>query len=222
MQLIDKTREIGALAIELPLAARVFLDFGIDFCCAGPRPVASACRRAGVNPDRVVWQIDVQLEQQQHVQPRDNSLSGLIDFVVDKYHRPLRSKLDAIEALINKIVINHGPGRYHIREGLQAAFANLAAELWYLLQQKEDMLFPTIISGNGRSAKRSIQEINASGERVVQHLELIHRLTTGLDMSLESCVAERALVASIKALIADIAAQFHIEQNMLYPRALRE
>jgi iron-sulfur cluster repair protein YtfE (RIC family) len=36
------------------------------------------------------------------------------------------------------------------------------------------------------------------------------------------CVAEKALMTSLQELATDVAAQFHMENNILYPRALRE
>ncbi len=54
-----------------------------------------------------------------------------------------------------------------------------------------------------------------SQEKLSQHLDVVHRLTAGFTASLSSCVAEKVLMTSLQELATDVAAQFHMEHNIL-------
>jgi regulator of cell morphogenesis and NO signaling len=56
---IDIQITVAEIALERPQAAAVFEKLGIDNCCDGGKPLASACDAAGVN----VVQVTDLLEQ---------------------------------------------------------------------------------------------------------------------------------------------------------------
>lgn len=219
---IERKSDVGTLAVELPAATRVFIENGIDFCCAGPRSIDTACYASQIETRQVLEEITRSCLEQRSMQPADGSMEALMDFIMDRYLRPLRAKLSAIESLLDKTIYIHGAGLYGNREGVRAVFSNLSAHLWDHLQKKEDVLFPTILSGNGWSARHSFKEMRESHEKLSQHLDILHRLTAGFVTTPTMCVAEKALMTSLQELATDVAAQFHMENNILYPRALRE
>ncbi len=219
---IERKSDVGTLAVELPAAARVFIENGIDFCCAGQRSIDTACYESQNNPKQVLEEISRSCLEQHSLQPANGSMEALVDFITDRYLRPLRAKLSAIESLLDKTIYIHGVGLYGTREGVRAVFSNLSAHLWEHLQKKEDVLLPTILSGNGWSARHSFKEMRESHEKLSQHLDILHRLTAGFAVNSTMCAAEKALMTSLQELATDVAAQLHMEHNILYPRALRE
>ena len=48
------------LAVAKPGAARTFLDYGLDFCCRGRRPLAEACAEKGLDVNQMLQDIDTQ------------------------------------------------------------------------------------------------------------------------------------------------------------------
>jgi regulator of cell morphogenesis and NO signaling len=160
--------------------------------------------------------------EQHSMQPADGSMEALVDFIMDRYLSPLRSKLSTIDSLLDRTIYTHGVGLHGTREGVRAIFSDLSAHLWEHLQKKEDVILPTILSENAWSARHLFKEMRESHEKLSQRLDVLHRLTAGFATTPGMCVAEKALMTSLQELATDLAAQFHMEQNILYPRALRE
>ena len=219
---IEGNADIGALAVEQPAATRVFVENGIAFCCGEKLSIDAACSENQIEPTHVLEKLMRACVEDRTMQPADSSIEALVDFILNRYLSPLHAKLSTIGTLLEKIIRTHGVGLYGTREGVRAIFSNLSAHLWSHLQKKEDVLFPTILSGNGWSTRRLFKELRESQEKLFQHLDILHRLTAGFAATPHMCVAEKALMASLQELALDLAAEFHMEHNMLYPRALRE
>jgi regulator of cell morphogenesis and NO signaling len=222
MRFIEQNADIGVLAAEIPTAARVFIDRGIDFCCVGPRSIDAACRDNQADAGQVIEEIEKTFSEQSTLQPADGSIEGLVDFVNDRYLRPLGSKLAAIESLLDKVIRAHGAGIFGTREGVRAVFSNLSSYLWDHLQQKEDVLFPSILAGNSWSVRQSLKTMQDADTRLSQHLDMLSRLTSGFITTSAMCAAEKALMSLLHELTTDLAAELHVEHNLLYPMALRE
>ena len=219
---IERKSDIGTLAVELPAATRVFIEKGIDFCCRGRRSIDAACRDGQIDPGQFIEEITMSCLDQYAMQPADGSMAALVDFIMNRYLTPLRTKLSVIASLLDKTICVHGVGPYGTREGVRAVFSNVSASLLDHLGKKEDLLFPIILSENARSARHSFKEMRESDEKLSQHLDVLHRLTAGFATTPTMCVAEKALMTSLQELATDVAAQFHMEHNLLYPRAMRE
>ncbi len=207
---IERESDVGTLAVELPAAARVLIKNGIEFCCAGRRSIDTACHASHIDPNQILEEISRSCLEQHAMQPADGSMEALVDFFGDRYLRPLHSKLSTIESLLDKTIYMHGVGRYGIRDGLRAVFSNLSAQL----------LRHSIFMGNGW-ARHSFREIRKSHERLFHHLDILYRLTEGFAATPVMCVAEKALMTSLQELATDVAAQFHMELDILHQRALR-
>ena len=54
-----KVLTVGELVVERPSRARVFEQFGIDYCCGGKVPLAEACAAGGADVDAVVEALSV-------------------------------------------------------------------------------------------------------------------------------------------------------------------
>ena len=78
MRTIGKSTEVGALAIQLPAAARVFIDHGIDFCCGGPWSIHTACRDNRADPEQVLEEIEKVCRQHYIAQPADVQNAGVL------------------------------------------------------------------------------------------------------------------------------------------------
>ena len=48
-----RTRTVGDIVKNNFSAARIFKNFGIDYCCGGSIALVDACRTAGVDVDRL-------------------------------------------------------------------------------------------------------------------------------------------------------------------------
>src|SRR3569833_2372693 len=97
---------VGQLVVERPSRARIFEKLGIDYCCGGKKPLFQAISEKGLDPQRVVAELEQEVVgQQSEPHGRDwssASLTDLCDHIETTYHRPLKEELPRIEFLTHK------------------------------------------------------------------------------------------------------------------------
>ena len=57
--LVQKENTIGEVVAMNFHTAKVFEDFGLDFCCGGKKTIDEACREKGINPDTLLDNLSV-------------------------------------------------------------------------------------------------------------------------------------------------------------------
>src|SRR4051794_3221958 len=86
---------IGELVVQRPARARVFEQFGIDYCCGGRKPLSQTCRDKGIDLAAVEAAL-TKADQEPTTDDRDwakASLTELADHVVGTHHDFLRREL---------------------------------------------------------------------------------------------------------------------------------
>ena len=88
------------------------------------------------------------------------------------------------------------------------------------LGKEEQILFPLILAGHGESAHMPIQVMLQEHEDHGQNLQRIRATTSDLTPPSYACDSWRALYRALAKLEIDLMAHIHLENNMLFPRAL--
>lgn len=136
---------VAQLAVSHPAALAVFTRYNIDYCCGGHRSLEEACRRIGLDPEKIrneIFQTSGE-GMVQSLRPENWSSTFLIDFIVQNHHSFVRKAIPEIQAFLDKVCDAHGndrPELLHIREN----FLDLSEELIGHLQKEELILFPAI------------------------------------------------------------------------------
>ncbi len=92
---IDPDRPLGALVRENPAFAHVFEAVGLDFCCGGDQMLRTACTEADLDLDAVREQLDEARRKREERGDEWESMTALIEHVVDSHHQYLREELPA-------------------------------------------------------------------------------------------------------------------------------
>jgi len=221
MQITQDTT-VGALAAEHPLATRVFARHDIDFCCGGGRPLRDVCREKGVDTTDVLREIEAEIERSPEPETRwdEASLTDLIDHILATYHEPLREELPRLEAMARKVHEVHGekdPER--LKEILDTLLA-LEAELFSHMRKEEEILFPMIAAGRGAMAMGPVSVMEAEHDEAGRMLRRFAELTDGYAPPDGACNTWRALYAGLADLEKAMHVHIHLENNILFPRAL--
>ena len=219
---IDKERTIGALAVEHPLATRVFARHGIDFCCGGGQPLAAACASRGLDPDTLIEEIRKELAGTPETGRRwdEAPLGELVDHILENYHKPLYEELPRLERMAAKVYDVHHDKAEEMLHGMLTTYRGLKAELDEHFAKEEQILFPMIRAGRGAMTGGPVSVMVEEHESAGAALARLRALTSGYEVPAEACNTWRALWHGLAALEASLHEHIHLENNILFPRAL--
>jgi regulator of cell morphogenesis and NO signaling len=214
---------VGSVATQHPLTTRVFARHGIDFCCGGGRPLSEACAARGVDTEIVLTELAEEIQGRSTEETRwdERPMTELIDHIVATFHVPLREELPRLEAMSRKVYDVHGdkdPDR--LRAILETVVA-LKAELLLHMGKEEEVLFPMIAAGQGRMAMGPVSVMEAEHAGAGEMLRLLSELTDQYTPPAEACNTWRALWAGLEDLETAMHVHIHLENNILFPRALQ-
>ena len=235
MQVLENPT-VAEIASKSLAAVRVFEKLGIDYCCGGKRPLADVCSTKGLDVDAVQTQLD-EATKASPESARDwliEPLGDLIAHIISTHHAYLKRDLPAIGMRVAKVhrVYNtrYGP----TLRGLPEVFARLSAELEMHMQKEEMILFPAIAayevavnagdpppqSPFGTMA-RPIAMMEAEHESAGEALTKIREITEDFHVPDYACVTYNAMISGLKELEADLHMHVHLENNVLFPRAVQ-
>jgi regulator of cell morphogenesis and NO signaling len=224
---ITEQMTVGDIAAVVPGSVRVFRKHGLDFCCGGKKPLGTACEEAGLS----VSELASEIEAAAVGAPADArdwtqaSLARIIRHIVATYHEPLRHDLPQLEAMAAKVLQVHGG---HDRAGLtrlHAIVAELTADLTAHMRKEELALFPAIErveSGlpAGLPIAAPIDVMEAEHDRAGALLFELRLLTDDYVPPSWACGTVKALYQQLDQLEQAMHLHVHLENNVLFPRAL--
>ena len=213
---------IGQIASEYPLATRVFARHLIDYCCGGGRPLGEVCQAKGLDPAIVLDEIRQEIAPEARGLRRweEAPLDDLIDHIVKNYHLTLQEELPRLEAMARKVVRVHGDKDPVRLPELLAVYLGLKAELHDHLRKEEQILFPLIRRGLGAIADTPVEVLRHEHEDAGAALVRLRELTDNYTVPEGACNTWRALWHGLEALERDLHEHIHLENNILFPRAL--
>ena len=224
---ITEQTTVADIASAIPSSIRVFQRHGIDFCCGGKTPLAVVCRERGVPFGELVGAIEASAQAPQPDATDWNTapLSRVIDHIIATYHRPLGDELTRLEAMASKVHRVHGGKAAHLAR-LEAIVLELGRELRSHMRKEELVLFPAICAlEQGQSdAGARIEAPVAVMEHEHDHAGLLlselRVITDGYVPPAWACATFRALYQGLAEFEAAMHVHVHLENNILFPRAL--
>jgi len=219
---IDTEEAVGQLAAEHPPATKVFARNDIDYCCGGGVSLRDACERRGLDPDVVLEEIQRELESPAPSEERwdDAPLEALVEHIVSVYHGSLREDLPRLESMARKVCDTHRDKEPEMLPELLSVYLVLKAEMEDHMAKEEQVLFPMIARGQGFMADAPISVMEHEHESAAQALRRLRRLTDDYRVPEEACTTWRALWHGLTALEESLHRHIHLENNVLFPRAL--
>ena len=213
---------IGQLAIQSPLAIRVFARHHIDYYCGGGRPLGEVCREKGLDVDRVLREIQAQIPGPGVASIRwdQQTTATLIDHIVNRIREPLREELRRLEAMAREVVREHGDKDPDRLSALLRIYLGLKAELDKHMRQEETVLFPAIRKGQDTGVKVPVAVMIHEHTDIAHALWDLRALTGNYTLPEAASSTTRALWFGLEELETDLHEQIHLENNVLFPRAL--
>lgn len=210
---------LSELATTRPAASRVFHRHRLDFCCGGQRPLEEACEERGLDPKEVMAEIDRETPGAEDVVWTERPLIDVIDHIVTRYHEPLRPELERLYEMAKKVEKVHQE-KASCPHGLADHLARIWAEVEAHLEKEEKILFPMIASNAGVRPHGPITVMLQEHEEHAANMAKTRALTNDLEPPSEACATWRALYLGLQTLERELMDHIHLENNVLFPRAL--
>lgn len=219
---IDGDRTVAELATEHMATTRVFTRHGIDYCCAGDMTLKEVCEGRDLDPEVVLDAIREELASNQGSEERwdEAPLDALVEHIVVAYHGPLRRELPRLEEMARRVCDAHRDKEPDLLPELLSVYLTLEAELREHMMKEEEILFPMITRGEGFMAEAPVSVMEDEHRVAAEALRYLRRLTDGYRVPAAACATWRALWQGLAALEESLHRHIHLENNILFPRAL--
>jgi len=218
------TDRVSRWATEIPSASRVFMRHQVDYCCGGARSFREACESVGADAQRVAEEIQSEeaatARREQPVRWDQRPLAELVDHIVSAYHRPLDEELPRLETMMGAVLRAHRDKDPERLEALADVLDELFTDLRDHLRKEEDTIFPWVRRGAADNAGITVTALVADHETAAVALQQIRILTDTFAPPPDACGTWRAFYAGLEAFDRTLRQHVHLENNVLFPRAL--
>ena len=212
---------LAELATTRAYASRVFYRHQLDFCCQGRRALGTAARERGLDVEALIRELERE-EALSSAAPgyAERPLPELIEHILTRYHAAHREELRRLHAHAQKVEAVHA-AKPDAPRGLAAHLAAMTEALLDHMDKEESVLFPLILEGRGRLASMPVQVLEHEHQDHGRALQQLRALAHDFVAPPEACGTWRALYLGLAALERDLMEHIHLENNVLFPRALR-
>ncbi|QRV14924.1 iron-sulfur cluster repair di-iron protein [Haloterrigena salifodinae] len=224
---IDPERRLGALVRDNPEFASVFESVGIDYCCGGDDSLERACADADLEVGVVVDRLrDARSDGGDGTDDWD-SLSALVDDIVENHHDYLRAELPPLERTVRKVVRVHGDDHPELHD-VESMFLDLEDEVTHHIEDEEENVFPelerledeTALTGDEEAqVRKAIDHLEDEHDAAAAHLERLRSLTDDYAVPEGACTSYRNMLDRLQLLEEDMHLHIHKENNVLFPDA---
>jgi regulator of cell morphogenesis and NO signaling len=159
-------------------------------------------------------------------------LTDLIEHILAVHHGYVKQEVPRLQQLLAKVVAVHCAGHPELA-AVQRTFAALSSELLSHMMKEEMVLFPYIqkveeAASQGRRAPQApfgsisnpVHMMELEHESAGQALEEIRMLSGAYTPPESACFSYRTLYSALQQFEADLHQHVHLENNILFPRAI--
>lgn len=228
------TQTVREIAQKQPTSIRVFEKFGIEYCCGGGERLIEACAAKDVDVDAVIAALE-SAAHNENVGVKDwtmESLASLTQHIVATHHAYCKGELPRLSGLAMKVVKAHGGTNPELAL-IRARLAQLAEELTDHLAEEEVVVFPMIVkleaekvSAGVEPAESRVSVGNPLALLIQEHdhagvlLAEIRSLSRDFNAPEYACTTYHAFFDGLKEFERDLHRHVHLENNILFPRAI--
>jgi regulator of cell morphogenesis and NO signaling len=238
---VTAEKTVRQWAVENPGATRVFEKLGLDYCCGGNKSLAEACHAANLSMEDVLKSLEADSPDMKEHRARSapplsdwktEPLSELIFHIKSTHHKYTREELARLTPLLNKVCSVHGKNHPEL-EQVRTNFQALAAELTVHMMKEENVLFPYIVRMEESliekepvipapfgSVRNPVSMMEHEHDSAGSALRAMRAASGGYTPPPDACISYRTLYEALAELEADLHQHIHLENNILFPRAI--
>lgn len=219
---------IGQIVAADYRAAKVFRDYGIDFCCGGTKTIDDVCANTKIETDEVIAALENMSEEGREENRYNNwSLDFLADYIIMNHHAFMREKIPEISFYSKKVANVHG-GDHEELIDIAKEFEKLANDMTHHMNEEEKQVFPFIkqlVDEKEDEPDQSTEIINLMKEEhddTGNSLKKIRKLSSNFAIPDDACNTYRVYFKNLKNFEQDMFKHIHLENNILFPKALQQ
>lgn len=219
---------VGEIVANDFRAASVFKNAGIDFCCGGKKGLSESCEEKGINPETLANELS-ELESQPasaSLNFKDWDAGFLSDYIMNTHHRFVLKNLPELVFYTRKIATVHG-GHHPELNDIAELFAKISDELLQHLRNEEEVLFPAIrkamtdpSADTGKTIISEITRMSGEHEFAGGAMDSISAISHHYLVPADGCNTYRVTYQLLEQFEDDLHIHVHLENNILYPKAL--
>jgi regulator of cell morphogenesis and NO signaling len=219
---------IGQIVAQDFRTAEIFKKAGIDFCCGGNKSIAEACTEKGIEPAVIENKLSELKNQSSGSMDNFNEweLDFLCDYIVNKHHKYMNKTLPELRFYTQKIASVHGNFHPELPE-VSDLFTKIADALTEHLRHEENVLFPAIKAALRSAGKEHTEIIHSEISRMTgEHefagssMDRIRVITSNYLVPGDACNTYMVTLRLLEQFEDDLHIHVHLENNILYPKAL--
>ena len=216
-------------------AGNVFEKYHLDFCCKGKRSLTQACTEQQLPVEEVITELEAvfaKADNQSGPGFESMRLTQLSEYIVSNHHSYVKTEMPQLYAWLQKIASKHGerhPELYKIYQ----LFAAVKEEMEEHMKKEELILFPRI-----KELQKLIDNENANLQMNITYLQSpitvmeqehdhagtmlneIRILSNNYTPPADACTTYQLSFAALKAFEMDLHQHVHLENNILFPKAI--
>lgn len=231
----ETEKQIGQFVAEDYRTAAVFSKYKIDFCCNGGRTINEACDKKGIDSNVLLDELNAVLSNKggESIDYKSWPLDLLIDYIEKKHHRYVEEKIPVLRQFLDKLCRVHGERHPELIK-INELFTASAGELTAHLKKEELILFPFVKKMVNAKLKQGavqspqfgtvenpiammMEEHDNEGERFRE----IAALTNDYNPPADACNTYRVTFAMLEEFEKDLHLHIHLENNILFPKAIK-
>ncbi|MGG0240423.1 iron-sulfur cluster repair di-iron protein [Bacillus rhizoplanae] len=228
-----ETSVIGDIVTKFPKASDLFKSYRIDFCCGGNRPLIDAIHERNLSVEEVITNLntlyyETKLLNEAEIDWTIASYSELIDYIVNKHHRYLNEELPQLSPYVTKVLRVHGSGQPHLAK-IHKLFHELKTELEQHIIKEETEDFPLILAfeqnptdENYTKLSKVVGELESEHSHAGDIIKELRNITNDFTPPEGACGTYRLVYQRLAALESDLFQHIHLENNILFPRAITQ
>src|SRR5947209_6318624 len=233
---VTSTKTVRELALDFPNATRVFEKLGIDYCCGGNRSLEEACDTAKISVAEVLDALESAERTSRAKQSARNwqveALADLIAHINNTHHKYTKEEIARLGPLSEKVYSVHGENHPELGQ-MRAIFQGLAQELTTHMMKEEMVLFPYIVRMEEAviqkepilpppfgSVQNPVSMMMHEHDSAGNALHAMREATCGYAAPGDACISYQTLYKALADFEADLHQHIHLENNILFPRAI--
>lgn len=228
-------KEIGQFVAEDFRTAAVFSEYGIDFCCRGNRSLDEVCNKKDIALDEILNKLTIFSSESVNNSDAYNTwtLDVLASYIEKTHHKYVESKTPVLLQFLNKLQQVHADRHPELIE-INTLFKNVAGELTQHMKKEELILFPhikkmakcienntTLQAASFGTVQNPISMMEHEHDSAGNTFRKIAELTDNYTPPNDACNTYKVAFAMLDEYEKDLHVHIHLENNILFPKALQ-